>query len=97
MSIVNPNHLHSHRLRRLLSDLSVCFTVLHMVGRFQMNDWLPDMTPFEVSFDDSGLQKTNNNKNKTTKTNKQTNNKKRLILIRLRSKGVLVRTYEKKV
>lgn len=41
MSLLNQKSTH----KELLSHLSICVTVLHMIGQWQMNNRLPDMTP----------------------------------------------------
>ena len=47
--ILKLSKLSTHQ--ELLSDLSIYLTVLHMIGRSKMNQWLNDMTPNRMLLD----------------------------------------------
>jgi hypothetical protein len=54
--------------QELLSDLSIYLTVLHMIGRSKMNQWLNDMTPNRMLLDVKSITKEKNIINKIQQT-----------------------------
>jgi hypothetical protein len=64
--ILKLSKLSTHQ--ELLSDLSIYLTVLHMIGRSKMNQWLNDMTPNRMLLDVKSITKEKNIINKIQQT-----------------------------